>query len=430
MKGDRALTTNSQISDLNSRIPKGYKQTEVGVIPEDWDISDLNSVSSDVMQNGVFYKPSRKGSGVKLINVGDLYKRTPIDLELLDLFDANDSEKERFKVKNGDLFFTRSSVVPSGIAHCNVYLSNLAEDVVFDSHVIRARPNQQKVNPLYIFRFCISPIARKYLIAHAKTGSMTTIDQGVLGRCPIILPTIAEQNLIARALSDTDALIESLEQLLAKKRQIKQGAMQELLSHQDGWIETTLGDITERIIGGGTPSRSVGDYWNGNIPWMTVKDFACHSSTQTSEYITQEGLTNSSSNLIPRNTIITSTRMALGKAVVFDVEVSINQDLKAIISKRDIETKFLYYWFQFHETKIANMGSGSTVMGISLDDLRKIAFSKPSKLEQQAIATILSDMDLEIGAIATKLTKARQLKQGMMHELLTGRIRLIEGAPS
>ena len=117
--------------------------------------------------------------------------------------------------------------------------------------------------------------------------------------------------------------------------------------------------------------------------------------------------------------------MALGKAVTFEVDVSINQDLKAIFPAKDIDTIFLYYWFQFNEARIANMGSGSTVMGLSLGELRSISFSKPPLPEQTAIATILSDMDAEITALETKLTKARQLKQGMMQELLTGRIRLV-----
>lgn len=86
---------------------------------------------------------------------------------------------------------------------------------------------------------------------------------------------------------------------------------------------------------------------------------------------------------------------------------------------------YLYYWFQLHEAPIADMGSGSTVMGISLGDLRKIPFSKPPLPEQTAITAILSDMDAEITALEEKLAKARQIKQGMMQELLTGRIRLV-----
>jgi type I restriction enzyme S subunit len=208
----------------------GYKQTEVGVIPEDWEVTNLCSVCSEPMQNGVFYKPSHKGVGVRLINVGDLYKGTPIDTDSLELFDANESERERFRVEDGDLFFTRSSVVPSGIAHCNIYKSNRNECVVFDSHIIRVRPDNSKVVPSYLFRFCVSSVAREYLVSHAKTATMTTIDQSVLSKCPVLLPTKAEQDAIAEALSAMDAEVALLEAQLAKYRQIKQGLMQNLLT--------------------------------------------------------------------------------------------------------------------------------------------------------------------------------------------------------
>jgi type I restriction enzyme S subunit len=117
--------------------------------------------------------------------------------------------------------------------------------------------------------------------------------------------------------------------------------------------------------------------------------------------------------------------MALGKAVIFEVAVSINQDLKAIFTTKDTDTHFLYFWFQLNESRIADMGSGSTVMGISLAQLKKLPFSKSPLSEQTAIAAVLSDMDAEIAALEAKLAKARQVKQGMMQELLTGKTRLI-----
>jgi len=101
------------------------------------------------------------------------------------------------------------------------------------------------------------------------------------------------------------------------------------------------------------------------------------------------------------------------------------QRLQAIHFHKDIDPDFLYFWFQFNETRIAALGSGSTVLGISLYELRKYQFLKPKYVEQSAIAALLSDMDAEIVALEAKLAKARGLKQGMMQELLTGRIRLV-----
>lgn len=207
-----------------------FKQTEVGMIPDDWKLATIASASGASMQNGVFFEPSRKGSGIKMVNVGDLYRQIPIDTDSLELFDANEDETRRFKVENGDLFFTRSSVVPSGIAHCNIYQTQNQEAVVFDSHVVRVRPDPAQVEPEYLFRQCRSALARKYLVSHAKTGTMTTIDQGVLGRCPVLMANKSEQKAIAKVLLDMDAEIDAIAARRDKTRLLKQGMMQELLT--------------------------------------------------------------------------------------------------------------------------------------------------------------------------------------------------------
>lgn len=190
------------------------------------------------------------------------------------------------------------------------------------------------------------------------------------------------------------------------------------------WTFKRLGDAFEQVIGGGTPSRSNPIYWGNEIPWVTVKDFATFNPYETQESITKIGLKNSASNLIPKGTIITSTRMALGKAIIYQVDVSINQDLKAIFPKKDLNFKYLYYWFQANANVIESLGSGSTVMGISLPDLKNIFFVQPPLTEQRAIATALSDLDALIGSLDKLIAKKRDIKQAAMQELLTGKRRL------
>jgi restriction endonuclease S subunit len=211
------------------KIQEGYKQTEVGVIPEDWGISTVNNVSLAPMQNGLFYEPQRKGKGVPLINVGDMYASAPIDVSSLDLFDATHSEIKVFKVQKGDLFFTRSSIVPSGIAYCNTFKEENTV-AVFDSHLIRVRPDPKVMDADFLYLNCIANHARKFLISSAKTATMTTIDQGAIKKCPVLVPPLKEQTAIANALSDVDNLIASLETLIAKKNAIKTASMQQLLT--------------------------------------------------------------------------------------------------------------------------------------------------------------------------------------------------------
>ena len=208
---------------------KGTKPSELGEIPEDWDVSTIADISLVPMQNGLFYEPARKGKGVPLINVSDMYTSAPISVESLELFNASKTELKAFKVNEGDLFFTRSSIVPNGIAFCNV-LPKSDKEVVFDSHLIRVRVNPKIADYNYVYLNCLAKHSRLHLIANSKTATMTTIDQKAINCCPVLLPCKEEQTAIATILSDMDSEIQTLEQRLAKTRQIKQGMMQELLT--------------------------------------------------------------------------------------------------------------------------------------------------------------------------------------------------------
>lgn len=133
----------------------------------------------------------------------------------------------------------------------------------------------------------------------------------------------------------------------------------------EDWEVRTLGELVDKIIGGGTPSRDNPVFWNGNIPWATVKDLSTFNPIKTQEFISDLGLKSSSANLIPMNTLITATRMALGKVVRYEIDVTINQDLKAIFPKKELDTNFLFYWFEKNSKTINDLGNGSTVKGIT-----------------------------------------------------------------
>lgn len=264
--------------------------------------------------------------------------------------------------------------------------------------------------------------------------------------------SISEQQAIAAALSDVDELLRSLDQLIAKKKDIRLATMQELFTGKTrlpgfqisssfqrtetgtipgDWCFSSFGDIITKIVGGGTPKRDTPEFWEGDIPWATVKDFANFCPDKTQEYITPKGVSSSATHVISAGTLIIATRMALGKTALYNVDVAINQDLKAIIFNQNIDTKFMHCWFKWQEKNIQYLGSGSTVQGISINLLKKISIAIPSLAEQQAIASVLSDMDAEIEALEARRDKVRHIKAGMMQELLTGKTRLIssgEGA--
>ncbi|WP_076585116.1 restriction endonuclease subunit S [Vibrio ostreicida] len=149
------------------------------------------------------------------------------------------------------------------------------------------------------------------------------------------------------------------------------------------------------IKGGGTPSKANSEYWNGSIPWASVKDFKSSGLNGASDYITQEGIDKSATSLIPRGNLIVPTRMALGKVAINSVDIAINQDLKALIIKDEsvVDTEYLFRCIQSKSEEIVRQGKGATVKGITVDVLKNLQIPLPSLETQQQIAEVLEKAD-------------------------------------
>ncbi len=193
----------------------------------------------------------------------------------------------------------------------------------------------------------------------------------------------------------------------------------EVIKIPEEWEVVTFGKLMQKIVGGGTPSRKITDYWNGNIHWATVKDLIATQSTGAIEKISQLGLKNSSSNLIPKNTLIIATRMGLGKIIKFSCDVAINQDLKALFPSSKLINDYLFYWYQNKADEIENMGSGSTVKGIRLEALSGLSFFLPPLPEQKKIAEIFTSVDSAIETTLKVIDQTEKMKKGLLQEFLT-----------
>lgn len=180
---------------------------------------------------------------------------------------------------------------------------------------------------------------------------------------------------------------------------------------------SSLGDVVS-FIGGGTPDRKNEEYWGCEIPWATVKDFnSGNLLKKPQESITKIGLESSAANLIKAGTLIIPTRMALGKAAIASVDMAINQDLKAVIPNKNVDTRYLLWYFIANSKKIDGMGKGATVKGITLDQLRQLKINVPALEEQRRIAAILDKAE----ALRTKrreaIAKLDQLLQSVFLEM-------------
>ena len=257
-----------------------------------------------------------------------------------------------------------------------------------------------------------------------KGQSVVHIHVPELFQVEVLLPHLHEQRKIAGILATWDTAIEKTEALIAAKERQFKWLLKTLISDQQDnhrWREVRLGDVCEKIVGGGTPSTENPDYWQGHIPWITSADIVSYKTIKYRKYITDQALDNSTTNLIPKNNIIVVTRVGLGKAVRNDSDVCISQDSQGLILKKIIYPDFLIN-FLIEKIKIFKSTSqGSTIKGITKRQLADIKIPLPSLTEQKVIASLLEKAQEEIDILKQLAEQYRTQKRGLMQKLLTGR---------
>lgn len=406
-----------------------YKQTEIGLIPEDWLNPQLQQIADDnspicygIVQVGPFTPNGIPVLAIKNLNLdysGNIHRA------------ATEVERPyaRSRIRPEDVVVSvkgttgRVGIVPDH------FRGNISRDLA------RIRP-RAGIAPRFIYQVLQSELAQRRLANAAVGTTRMELSIAILKQVRVPLPpTKVEQETIADALSDADSLVESLEQLLVKKRLLKRGAMQELLTgktrlHGFGgdWQVKRLAEIAD-IRSGGTPSTTQPKFWDGHVMWCTPTDITALGGykylSSTSRTISQLGLKASAAELIPANSIVMTTRATIGECAINLVPMTTNQGFKNLVPSESIDVEFLYYLLLMQKQGFISLCGGSTFLEISKGQVAAFEVRVPgTKMEQTAIATILSDMDSEIAELGEKLAKARNVKQGMMQELLTGRIRL------
>lgn len=392
-------------------LNKGLKQTEVGLIPKQWavkTIAELVEPSSPVCY-GVVQVGPHTDSGVPIVAIKFVKEiahaplhRTAVRLEKL---------HARSRLKGGDVLISvkgtigRVGIVPDGFTgNISRELARLRIKDGFSSkyiaHQLEADLTQDRIT-----RSVVGTTRLEFSIAAVRQFEVP------------IPESKAEQEAIAGALSDADAWIESLEQLVAKKRQIKQGAMQELLTGQTRlpgfsgeWKQKKLGEVAHIKTGSRNNEDKVAD---GHYPFFVRSDQVERINTYSHDC---EAI------LVPGEGRIGSIFHYInGRFDVHQRVYAITQFVPEVSGRfvHRCMSQTFGVWAMQNTVK-------ATVDSLRLPTFQAFELRLPPTLEEQtAIASVLSDMDVEIEALGTKLTKARQIKQGMMQELLTGRIRLV-----
>ena len=417
---------------------EGYKKTKIGWVPDDWECVNLGDVAA--IKGRIGWKGLKKDeyteAGPYLI-AGKHIKYGRINWEVCDHISRDRYEESmEIALKEGDTILTKDGSIGNP-----AFVDQLPGEATINSTMLLIRANNI-FHPKFVF-FQFQGAGFNRLVREKLSGSsIPHIFQRDMVNYSIPLPPLPEQKKIASILTTVDDKISSIDQQIQQTEQLKKGLMEKLLTegigHTEfketkigripkGWSVVSVGKIVEKIIGGGTPSRERPDYYNGTIPWITVKDLSDSSFYKNSaiETISEEGLKDSSANLIVSDSVIISTRMGLGRGFINTVAMAINQDMKALYLKRDnISNTFFLYWYFSKSAFIEALGTGTTVKGISLTTLKNLALPFPSLKEQKQIATILSTVDDKIEVLNQKKSHYQTLKKGLSQQLLTGQMRV------
>jgi type I restriction enzyme S subunit len=190
-------------------------------------------------------------------------------------------------------------------------------------------------------------------------------------------------------------------------------------ARQSSWRECKLGDVAE-VIGGGTPKTAINEYWNGNIPWLTPRDLTGYDKVYISHgerFITGSGLKNSSAKLMPKGTVLLTSRAPIGYVVIAENEICTNQGFKSLVPKFEIlNSEFLYYWLKSNTDYLQQLGTGTTFAEISGSVVKDIDIFLPPLEEQKAIAEVLSSLDDKIDLLHRQNRTLESLAQTLFRQ--------------
>ncbi|WP_373190411.1 restriction endonuclease subunit S [Halomonas sp.] len=399
-------------------VPEGYRDTEIGIIPEDWEVSAARQKGEILAGKALAINaPGEQRPYLRTKNVLD----GRIDITDVLKMPMTDEQFRQFQVRNGDVLLNEGQSLEL-VGRCSIYNDEYPEPCAIQNALLRFRARSGVCENFasHLFRHCQQ--TGVFSRISLQTTSVAHLGSTRFGRLRLAWPTEAEQRAIATALSDVDSLLGSLDRLIAKKRDIKQAAMQQLLTGQtrlpgfEGeWEMARLSEIAD-IEMGQSPSSEFYNSKGRGLPLIQGNADIVNRRTVKRFFTTQITKRGRSGD------ILMSVRAPVGEVSRATFDVCLGRGVCALRFPND----FLYHYLIHLEPSWAKHSKGSTFDSVNSTELWAVEIRLPADPgEQTAIATVLSDMDAELGALEHRRTKTAALKQAMMQVLLTGKVRLL-----
>ena len=409
------------------KLKPGYKQTEVGVIPEEWETRPCSEMSERIMV-GIVIRPTQYyvRHGVPAFRSANIREDGITDSDLVYITDASNTLLTKSQTRTGDVLTVRtgypgtSAVVRPVHAGCNCI------------DILITRPSKN-LDSDWLAIWINSSFGKEQVLRNQGGLAQKHFNVGDMRNLVVALPPLPEQHAIATALSDVDALLAALDRLIAKQRDLKQAAMQQLLTGQTRlpgftgkWETKRLGKIA-KIQRGASPRPIDSPIWfdeNSPIGWVRISDVTRSGMflQETSQRLSPLGVAHS--RPVPTGSLIMSICATVGRPVITQIDVCIHDGF-VVLDNPQADQLFLYYVLKWIEPDWSKHGQTGSQMNLNTGLINGTPILLPPLPEQTAIATVLSDMDAALTALEQRRDKTRALKQGMMQELLTGRTRLV-----
>lgn len=405
-------------------IKKGYKQTEIGIIPEEWEVKKLGDISEKISygMNSPAVEYDGKNKYIRITDINEENRKfTPNPLT-----SPNKLVDDKYLVKEGDILFARTG---ASVGKSYIYKEEDGK-LYFAGFLIRF--NIKKINNAqFIFFQTLTKRYKKWIEKMSMRSGQPGINAEEYKTFLVVIPPLKEQEKIAEILSYYDKVIEQQELLIEKEKEFKKGMMQKIFSREirfkddtgkdyPEWEEKKLAEIGE-IITGKTPSTKDEKNWEGEIQFVTPTDI----NNSKYQFFTQRKVSeNIKLKILPVGTIMFTCIASIGKMSISTEKCITNQQINSIIVNKNIYNEYIYYILLNLVPKIQASQSTTTLSIINKSEFSKFIIELPRLEEQEKIANFLSDIDKKIELLENKLQLLKKEKKGIMQKLLTGEIRV------
>jgi type I restriction enzyme S subunit len=391
--------------------------------------------------NGYAFSSSdAKNSGTKWVKIADVGINKMKETTPSFLPDNYVEKYKKFILKKGDYVIALTRPILNGklkIARINDSFNN----ALLNQRVGKVISNNH-------LEFIYNLLQKNSLISRIEDRIAGTdppnLSPNEIGSIRVNLPKLPEQQKIASFLTAVDTKLQQLTTKREKLSQYKKGVMQQLFpSTRSGqvaqlrfkpdviarneaispnekefpdWEEKKLGEVGE-IIGGGTPDTTNIDYWDGDIQWFTPTEVSKKYIERSKRTITPLGLKKSSARILPKGTILFTSRATIAELSFATEECTTNQGFQSIVVNANNNSGFVYYWINNNKKAFIRKSQGSTFLEISKNEIKKIKILIPSLKEQQKIANYLSAIDTKIEAVQTQITNTQAFKKGLLQQM-------------